>query len=98
MDHAAVEDWVATYVRVWRTPGADGLALLFTPEASYRPSPWADPVMGQSALARFWEAERAGPHVIAHVQQGGLERVRQGGLERGRHAATLPHRCSTHSP
>jgi hypothetical protein len=61
MDRAAVEEWVATYVRVWRSPGTDGLALLFTPDASYRPSPWADPVVGEAALASFWEAERAGP-------------------------------------
>lgn len=61
MDRAAVERWVADYERLWRTPGTDRLAELFAPDASYLPSPWARPVAGLEALARFWDAERAGP-------------------------------------
>lgn len=61
MDRAAVERWVAGYERAWRTPGTDGLAELFVPEASYLPSPWARPVEGLEAIARFWEAERDSP-------------------------------------
>src|SRR5689334_1333273 len=61
MERVAVEEWVATYVRVWRSPGTDGLARVFTPDASYLPSPWADPVVGETALATFWETERDGP-------------------------------------
>lgn len=58
MDRAAVEQWVADYERLWRTPGTDGLAELFLPDASYRPSPWAQPIEGLGAIARFWDAER----------------------------------------
>ena len=54
MEHATVEDWLARYVRTWRSPGTDGLALLFTPDATYRPSPWAEPVVGEAPLASFW--------------------------------------------
>ena len=61
MDCAAAEKWVAHYERPWRTPGTELLAELFVPEASYHPSPWAQPVEGLEAIARFWEAERAGP-------------------------------------
>ena len=61
MDRAAVEQWVADYERAWRTQGTELLAELFAPEASYSPSPWAQPVEGLDAIGRFWEAERDGP-------------------------------------
>jgi uncharacterized protein (TIGR02246 family) len=61
MDRAAVETWVADYERAWRSPGTEALARLFTPGASYLPSPWARPVTGLEAIAAFWEAERDGP-------------------------------------
>jgi ketosteroid isomerase-like protein len=59
--HATVEAWVRDYERLWRTPGTDRLAELFTPDATYRPSPWARPVAGLQALAAFWEDGRDGP-------------------------------------
>ncbi|WP_129788885.1 YybH family protein [Promicromonospora panici] len=58
---ATTEAWVRGYERLWRTPGTDGLAELFTTDASYLPSPWATPVVGLPALAEFWESERSGP-------------------------------------
>ena len=58
MDQTAVEKWVADYERIWRTPGTVLLAELFEPAASYLPSPWAQPLEGLDAIARFWEAER----------------------------------------
>ena len=60
MDRTAVEHWVANYERLWRTAGTDLLAELFAPDASYLPSPWAQPVEGLEAIARFWERERRG--------------------------------------
>jgi hypothetical protein len=61
MEHAAVEAWVSDYERVWRQPGTDLLERLFTPDATYLPSPWAQPIVGVNAIARFWEEERSGP-------------------------------------
>lgn len=58
MDRAAVEQWVADYEQLWRTPGTERLAQLFRPDASYRPSPWAQPIEGLDAIASFWDAER----------------------------------------
>lgn len=52
---------MAAYERVWRTPGTDQLAELFTEQASYLTSPWAEPLVGLDAIAVFWEAERVGP-------------------------------------
>src|SRR5471030_295254 len=60
MDRKAVEQWVADYERLWRTPGTELLYQLFVPDASYLPSPCAEPAEGLPAIARFWEAERRG--------------------------------------
>ena len=61
MDRTAAETWVAGYERLWRTPGTDRLSELFVPDASYLPSPWAQPIQGLDAIATFWESERKGP-------------------------------------
>lgn len=58
MDRGDVEQWVSDYERLWRAPGTGRLADLFAPEASYLPSPWAEPVQGLEAIAGFWESER----------------------------------------
>jgi hypothetical protein len=60
MERSAVEEWVQAYERLWRTPGTTGLSNLFTPEATYLPSPWSSPVTGLEAIAGFWEAGRDG--------------------------------------
>jgi SnoaL-like domain len=61
MDRSDVERWVDGYERAWRTAGTDELGDLFSPNASYLPSPWAPPVEGLEAITGFWEDEREGP-------------------------------------
>jgi ketosteroid isomerase-like protein len=61
MDRSDVERWVESYERAWRTAGTGGLAELFSPDASYLPSPWETPVEGLAAIAGFWDQEREGP-------------------------------------
>jgi ketosteroid isomerase-like protein len=61
VDKAAVDRWVARYERAWRTPGIEPLAELFTPDVTYVPSPWAQPIVGLSLLGSWWDAERTGP-------------------------------------
>jgi len=56
-----VARWIQIYEEQWRSPGTARLAELFTPDVTYSPSPWAEPVRGLVELARFWEAERDGP-------------------------------------
>lgn len=56
-----VEAWVRDYERLWRTAGTEGLADLFTQDATYRTTPWAEPVAGLAALRELWDAERDGP-------------------------------------
>jgi ketosteroid isomerase-like protein len=54
--------WVGRYERLWRTPGTEGLAEIFTPEATYLQAPFREPVVGLPAIERMWEQEREGPH------------------------------------
>jgi SnoaL-like protein len=61
VDRAEFTRWIEAYERAWRSPGTGALDRLFTPEATYRNAPFAEPVVGQQALAAFWEAERDGP-------------------------------------
>jgi hypothetical protein len=57
---ADVVRWLDAYERVWRTAGTDGLTDLFTPDVTYSPSPWREPVRGLEQLGRFWERARQG--------------------------------------
>jgi len=61
MDRDGVSQWVARYELAWRTPGTEVLPALFTPDVTYLASPWAPAIRGLDEVARFWEAERAGP-------------------------------------
>jgi hypothetical protein len=56
--------WVDAYEAAWRTAGTDSLRGLFTEDATYRPSPFDDPLVGVEAIARFWEDERDGPDEV----------------------------------
>jgi ketosteroid isomerase-like protein len=58
---ASFEAWIAAYERAWRTAGTAQLAALFAEDASYRMSPYAQPVHGLEAIGELWERERAGP-------------------------------------
>lgn len=49
-DHATVRRWVAGYELAWRTTSTDGLAALFTADASYLHSPYEQPVLGLPAI------------------------------------------------
>jgi ketosteroid isomerase-like protein len=60
-DRAVVSRWIADYEAAWRAPGTDRLADLFTSNATYLQSPYAQPVTGLAAIARMWEDERQGP-------------------------------------
>ena len=64
MDRKHVEDWLATYERLWRTPGTDALVTLFTEDASYQQGPYWTPVVGLPAIARMWEKQRKGPDEV----------------------------------
>jgi len=50
----AVMAWVAEYERVWREDDVDALEGLFTPDARYLVSPYADPFEGLAAIREHW--------------------------------------------
>ncbi len=63
-DRPAVSSWVEGYERAWRAPGTTAISALFTDGATYRQSPYVEPVVGVEAIARMWEAEREGPDEV----------------------------------
>lgn len=67
MGRDGVAAWVAAYERAWRSAGTGALAGLFAPDATYRQGPYDEPVTGLPAIARMWEAERAGPTEVFHM-------------------------------
>jgi hypothetical protein len=64
VDRTAFAAWLAGYERSWRSTGTAHLRDLFTEDASYRHSPFAEPLVGIDAIARDWEREREGPDEV----------------------------------
>ena len=60
-DRAAVGRWLAGYEAAWRAFGTDSLTGVFTDDASYRQSPYMEPVVGLDAIRLMWDAERDDP-------------------------------------
>ena len=54
VDRDGVMRWVTEYERAWRAGDLDGIPRLFTEEARYRTSPYADPRVGHAAIRAFW--------------------------------------------
>ena len=63
-DRKGVSRWVARYEAAWRTAGTDALAGLFSADASYRHSPYEEPVTGLDAIRRMWDEDRDGPDEV----------------------------------
>jgi ketosteroid isomerase-like protein len=63
-DHATVKRWVAGYELAWRTTRTDGLAALFTADATYLHSPYEQPVVGLHAIRQMWDEDRDGADEI----------------------------------
>jgi hypothetical protein len=64
IDRTAFAAWIEGYERCWRSEGTQRLRELFTEEARYRHSPYADPIIGLDAIALDWEQEREGPDEV----------------------------------
>jgi ketosteroid isomerase-like protein len=54
MDAGQVEDWLERYGRAWeaRDPGA--AEALFAEDATYRETPFAEPLRGAAAVREYW--------------------------------------------
>jgi ketosteroid isomerase-like protein len=60
-DRTTVSRWVADYESAWRAPGTEGLAVLFSNDATYLHSPYEEPIVGLEAISRMWDDDRDGP-------------------------------------
>ena len=56
MDGQAVESWMDRYRAAWISNEADAVAALFTKDARYSVSPFADPWVGREEIVRRWTA------------------------------------------
>jgi ketosteroid isomerase-like protein len=56
----STDAWVAAYEQAWRTPGTAVLRDLFREDASYRMSPYGEPIVGLARIGELWERERRG--------------------------------------
>jgi uncharacterized protein (TIGR02246 family) len=54
VDRDAVMRWVAGYERAWRDGDRQAVADLFTEDARYRTSPYAESRVGHAAIRDFW--------------------------------------------
>lgn len=54
MERTEVMAWVAAYERSWHEQDSGAVERLFTPEAHYRHSPYAQAQVGQAAIAASW--------------------------------------------
>ncbi|WBU38101.1 nuclear transport factor 2 family protein [Homoserinibacter sp. YIM 151385] len=55
------EEWVARYVRAWRSNDADDIRGLFTEDAEVRTDPWKPPTVGHDAIVAEWLGRRDEP-------------------------------------
>lgn len=55
-----VRRWVDEYERAWREADLDAIETMFTPDAEYRPSPYAPSIVGHDAIREFWVEDEDG--------------------------------------
>jgi hypothetical protein len=55
MDLEQLRGWLDLYGRVWEEADPDGVIELFTPDAIYRETPFAEPMRGREAIRAYWK-------------------------------------------
>lgn len=58
MDRASVDAWMSGYFAAWISNDPADVALLFTQDAVYRVSPFAEPWVGRDEIVRRWVSGR----------------------------------------
>ncbi len=54
MNKGAFESWLDAYGRAWETQDSQAAAALFTEDATYQETPFAEPMRGRSAIRQYW--------------------------------------------
>lgn len=50
-----MSEWVERYRQAWEQADADAVVELFTADASYRSSVFAEPSVGSAAIRAYWQ-------------------------------------------
>jgi ketosteroid isomerase-like protein len=56
---ATLQQWLASYKNAWETRDAEAAGRLFTQDATYRETPYAEPLRGRSAIRAYWTSVTA---------------------------------------
>ena len=59
MTERDVQDWLDVYGRAWVDGDPDRVAALFSETATYRESPFEDPMKGRHAIRDYWQRNAA---------------------------------------
>lgn len=54
MDEEILKGWVDAYGQAWQTGDPDAAVLLFTEDAAYQETPFAEPARGRQAIYAYW--------------------------------------------
>jgi uncharacterized protein (TIGR02246 family) len=60
-DRATANAWIAAYLRAWSSNEPSDIEALFTPDATYRPTPHSDGWRGREAIVAGWLERRDEP-------------------------------------
>lgn len=60
LDRGTFRDWLDEYETAWETGDADAAAALFAAHATYRETPFADPLDGRDVIRTHWAETTAG--------------------------------------
>lgn len=64
LDTAALEQWLARYGAAWESKDAQAAARLFTADARYQETPFAEPFAGRDEIREYWSNVTAGQRDI----------------------------------
>jgi hypothetical protein len=64
-----LNDWIVAYANAWETANEDLIVSLFTPEATYRSSPYHEPHRGHAEIRCYWR-RAAGRQSETRVRMG----------------------------
>ncbi len=64
MTAAELDKWLAAYGRAWESRDPEAACVLFTDDARYYETPFADPAVGRDGVRSYWTAATAEQHDV----------------------------------
>jgi ketosteroid isomerase-like protein len=59
-----LEDWLAAYGAAWEARDSARVAMLFTEDALYQETPYAEPFSGRDGIGSYWDSVTADQEAI----------------------------------